>query len=148
MRRVFIPVAEAKCGDDLSKAMVLADDSIKTVIATPLLDELPQKKQKKGNKGVTTAGAVRGSKAMHAATTDSMEKLSNKEGMTGTSGEPDEDSVTDSDMDEVIKVTTLDRKARNVMHRVNKNWGNKITAAITKEIEVDNNPKSAAGRKR
>jgi hypothetical protein len=80
---------------------------------------------------------------MHAATTDSGEKLSNKEGINGASREQDEDSVTDSDMDEIIKQTMLDRKARNVMHRVNREWGNKITGALTKEVEVDNKPTSA-----
>ena len=29
VKRVFIPVAEPKCGEDLTKAMVLADDSVK-----------------------------------------------------------------------------------------------------------------------
>ena len=29
VKRVFIPIAEPKCGDELTKAMVLADDSIK-----------------------------------------------------------------------------------------------------------------------
>lgn len=57
----------------------------------------------------------------------------------------DEDSVTDSDMDEVIKKATINRKARNVMHRVNKEWNDKITAAITKDIESEMPPKSGAG---
>ena len=29
VKRVYIPMAEPKCGDDLNKAMVLADDSVK-----------------------------------------------------------------------------------------------------------------------
>ena len=61
-----------------------------------------------------------------------------------------EDSVTDSDMDEVIKMSALDRKARNVMHRVNKDWNNKITAAITKDMKLteEEKPKSGAAKKR
>ena len=51
-------------------------------------------------------------------------------------------------MDEAIKASTLNRKARNVMHRVNKDWNNRITAAVTKEVETDNNPKSGAGKRR
>ena len=61
-----------------------------------------------------------------------------------------EDSVTDSDMDEVIKMSALDRKARNVMHRVNKDWNNKITAAITKDMKLteEEKAKSGAAKKR
>lgn len=37
-------------------------------------------------------------------------------------------------MDIVIKNTGLDRKARNVVHRANREWNNKITAELTKEV--------------
>ena len=71
-------------------------------------------------------------------------------GSTQRDGGVVEDSVTDSDMDEVIKgaANTMDRKARNVMHRANREWNNKITAAITKEIDMDQVPKSGNAKKR
>ena len=47
--------------------------------------------------------------------------------------ELNEDSVTDTDMDEAIKGVPMDRKARNVMHRVTKDWNGKITAAAARE---------------
>ena len=61
-----------------------------------------------------------------------------------------EDSLTDGDMDEAIKMSSLERKARNVMHRVNKDWNNKITAVITKEVKQaeEEKPKSSAAKKR
>ena len=34
VKRVFIPVAEPKCGDDLNKAMVLADDTVQVKATT------------------------------------------------------------------------------------------------------------------
>ena len=43
-------------------------------------------------------------------------------------------------MDEAIKTMGVDRKARNVMHRVTKDWNNKISAAVTKEPELDAKP--------
>ena len=57
-------------------------------------------------------------------------------GTDGNNG--DGESATDSDMDTVIKTMASDRKARNVMHRVTKDWNNKITAGVTKEFDDGN----------
>ena len=46
------------------------------------------------------------------------------EGMDGTI-DPD-DTPTDSDMDEVIKASNMDKKTKKVTHRANKNWNSKI----------------------
>ena len=51
-------------------------------------------------------------------------------------------------MEEVIKHAPINRKARNVVHRVNKDWNNKITATLTKDTDTDNLPKSAQQKKR
>ena len=61
----------------------------------------------------------------------------------GTDRNAEGESATDSDMDPAIKTISLDRKARNVMHRVTKDWNNKIQAAITKELDDGTQPKSA-----
>lgn len=100
-----------------------------------------------GVNSAAAAGHVSGANAL----TDpfaSQEGTIARDGQTVATAE-NEDSVTDSDMDDVIKQTTLNRKARNVMHRVNKNWNNRITAAVTKEVEqTENLPKSGGGKRR
>ena len=45
-------------------------------------------------------------------------------------------------MDEAIRTMGADRKARNVVHRVTKDWNNRIAAAVTKEPEDAALPKS------
>ena len=45
-------------------------------------------------------------------------------------------------MDEAIKTIGADRKVRNVIHRVNKDWNNRMTAALTKEVDTEQAPKS------
>ena len=62
--------------------------------------------------------------------------------MTNGTDRVDGESVTDSDMDEAIKTMGADRKARNVVHRVTKDWNNRIAAAVTKEPEDATLPKS------
>ena len=47
-----------------------------------------------------------------------------------------EQSASDSDMDSVIKKTNFDRKDRNMIHRVSKEWNNKITAEMTKDTNA------------
>lgn len=81
---------------------------------------------------------------------ESQDGTLNKDGVIITmASEHIEDSVTDSDMDDVIKGSTLNRKVRNVMNRAKKDWDNKITAQITKVADVSEVPKSgAAGKKR
>ena len=66
----------------------------------------------------------------------------------GTDRNADGESATDSDMDPAIKTISMDRKARNVMHRVTKDWNNKIEAAMTREMEDGAQPKSAEKKKR
>ena len=47
-----------------------------------------------------------------------------------------EQSASDSDMDSVIKKTSFERKDRNMIHRVSKEWNNKITAEMTKDAQA------------
>ena len=144
VKRVFIPAAEPKAGDTLEKAMVLADEASKTQV------NFAVGAGGKVSAGMTSAAANRGSAgAMHPAG----EEIAGSGGhgtVGSTQRDGADDSVTDSDMDEAIKgaANTMDRTARNVLHRANKNWNNKITAAMTKEIDMDNLPKSGAGKKR
>ena len=47
-----------------------------------------------------------------------------------------EQSASDSDMDSVIKKTSFVRKDRNMIHRVSKEWNNKITTEMTKDAQA------------
>ena len=38
-------------------------------------------------------------------------------------------------MDSVVKKTSYNRKDRNMIHRVSKNWNNKIAAEVTKDVQ-------------
>ena len=81
-------------------------------------------------------------------TMESQDGTINKDGVITIGTEHDQvDSVTDSDMDEAIKTMAQERKVRNVMHRVTKDWSNKFTAAVTKEPETVE-PLKSGGRKR
>ena len=143
VKRVTIPVAEPKTGDDLNKAMIIADDS--SVIAGNS-DDL-RRICGSGLQSYVAAGGASGLIGMSNAM-ESQDGTINKEGVMTMGTEHDQgDSVTDSDMDEAIKTMGQDRKVRNVMHRVTKDWSNKFTAAVTKEPEVGEPPKSG-GRKR
>ena len=62
--------------------------------------------------------------------------------MTHRTDQGDGESATDSDMDQAIKTMGADRKARNVMHRVTRDWNNRIAAAVTKEPEDLTKPAS------
>ena len=46
--------------------------------------------------------------------------------------DPD-DTPTDSDMDEVIRASNLDKKTKKVTHRVTKNWNSKITSKLNND---------------
>ena len=73
----------------------------------------------------------------------------NKDGVpTIRNTEGDQDSNTDSDMDTDIKQMTLDRKARNAMHRVTRDWNNRMQAALTKDVDAENTIPKSGGRKR
>lgn len=139
VKRVHIPVAEPKCGEDLSKAMVHAQEN----------DSVQIKNTAEGFKSgnvsqMHSMGVAKGASGMH----DSQDGTLNKDGVVTVHTEPTEDSVTDSDMDEVIKGANLNRKVRNVMNRARKEWDNKISATITKQVDMGDIPKSAAGGKR
>lgn len=124
-------------GDELGKAMVLADDSLK--VAKGSLGSADSKGQ---GSGIPSLGAAHGGSDPLASLDGT---IINRDGLNITNGtdrnNADGESVTDSDMDQNIKATGMDRKARNVVHRVTKDWNNKIVAAVTKEI--DEQPKSA-----
>lgn len=51
-------------------------------------------------------------------------------------------------MDDVIKTMAIDRKGRNAVNRVTRDWNNKITAAITKEFDDNAGIKSSNQKKR
>ena len=90
---------------------------------------------------MAAAGGASG--ALGANLTDPLASQDGTINRDGTvAGEDNQSSVTDSDMEEALRSTQLNRKARNVMHRNIKDWNNKITAAVTKEIDMDQLPKS------
>ena len=116
VKRVYIPVAEPKCGDDLNKAMVLADDTVKVQATT--MGGVDDRKGS-GMQSMGAQGALSGPGMDPSMSVDS--KIGGQGNVTiGT--DLNEDSVTDSDMEQAIKEMPQDRKVRNVMHRVTKNW--------------------------
>ena len=79
---------------------------------------------------------------------ESQDGTANRDVTMGTDNGGDGESVTDSDMDEAIKTMSQDRKVRNVMHRVTKDWNNRFTAAVTKEPEALNEQPKSGGRQK
>lgn len=137
IKRVSIPIAEPKCGDDLSKAMAHANED-----EAFLQEEIAEGKRSGPTSVIQSAGARGGHSGMH----ESLD--GGKDGVITIHTEQHDDSVTDSDMDEVIKGSSLNRKVRNVMHRVNRDWDNKITAELTKTTDLGDVPKSGTGKRR
>lgn len=135
VKRVYIPISEPKCGDDLTKAMILADDSAQGAkdSAADLLNKISMKNAGSIAVAGGTSTGHHGSDAM-----GSLDGTIAKDVHTiGQSEHPEGDSVTDSDMDEVLKASNIDRKGRNVINRVNRDWNNKMTEAFTKTIDSD-----------
>ena len=60
VKRIYIPVPEPKCGEELTKAMVLVDESVH--LSTDML--LVEENQKNALSGMTTTGAAKGSLAI------------------------------------------------------------------------------------
>ena len=67
------------------------------------------------------------------------------EGIEGGTIDPD-DTPTDSDMDEMIRASTLDKKTKKVTHRVTKDWNSKISVKLTSDAE-DARAASHAGKR-
>ena len=116
-------------GDALDKAMVLAGDSLNAAAQGSLGST-----DKLGSGGIPSLAAHGG----FSGALGSSDPLASVDGTqinvtNGTDRNADGESVTDSDMYQAIKTMSMDRKARNVMHRVTKDWNNKIAAAVTKE---------------
>ena len=61
---------------------------------------------------------------------------------TGPGTERDGESATDSDMDEVLRNAGLERATKKTVHRVNRDWSNKIQAAATRDVKT---PAPASG---
>jgi len=136
VKRVFIPVVEPCCGDELSTAMVLADDSIKVPTIVP-------QRQQSGpfsNSGHDTSGAELNASQMEGTIV--------RDGQTiAANTEQEANSATDSDMDEVLRTTGIERQTKNKIHRVTRDWDNKIAAAVTRDVKTDNNPMSGAKKR-
>jgi len=138
VKRVVIPVAEPKVGDELEKAMVLAgNDKNFGAKGGSLFGS-----DKHGSAGGIPSLGVYGGVSGALGSQDPLASLDGtiaREGAGNTNAtdrkNADGESVTDSDMDEVVKTMAMDRKGRNVVHRVAKDWNNKITAAVTKEVD-------------
>ena len=137
VKRVNIPVAEPKSGESLSKAMVIADVNSMQPGASP------DKVGASGMQSYAAAGGMSGAMGMSNAY-ESVDATMNKDMTMGTE-HGDGESVTDSDMDDKIKTMSMDRKARNVMHRVTKGWNERISAAVAKEPDLDANPPPKSG---
>lgn len=144
VKRVYIPVAEPKSGDELTKAMVLADDSAKVPgrdLGAALMAKTDPQFGSAAAAGGTSAGNHGSDPQM------SLDGTVAKDGHTVGQSEREGESQTDSDMDEVVKNSTINRKGRNVINRAKKEWDNKIQAAVTRSIDSETLPKSG-GRKR
>ena len=55
----------------------------------------------------------------------------------------DGESATDSDMDEILKNSGMERATKKTLHRANRDWENKIAAAATREVKT---PLPASGQ--
>ena len=97
VKRVYIPVAEPKSGDDLNKAMVLADDTIqvKTTAMGGIDDPKGSRMQSMGAQGALSGPGMDPSMSVDS-------KIGGAGNITiGT--DLNEDSVTDSDMDQAVR---------------------------------------------
>ena len=147
VKRVMIPVAEPKAGEGLETAMVLGDDSVK--VAKGSLGSSNARGQGSGLISLGGHGGFSGGLGSSDPLASIDGTVNNNVMTNGTDrNNADGESVTDSDMDQVIKTMGMDRKARNVVHRATKDWNNKITSAMTKDIDADNKPNSALQKKR
>ena len=100
VKRVFLPIAEPQCGDELTKAMVLFDSTAA---------------RQEDNLGTAS---VEQSQHMSASAEDLMHshESAHQRSHDPTAEQTDEQSVTDSDMEEVIKHSGLDHKSRKILH--------------------------------
>ena len=132
VKRVTIPIAEPNCGEGLNKAMVLMDETTLAAGGSGASDGMGRV----GPSGMQSIGAAGGlSGAMESGQFASQDGTVGKGGDVTLGTDLNEDSVTDTDMDSAIKTVPMDRKARNVMHRVTKGWNEKITSAAAREVD-------------
>lgn len=129
VKRVHIPIMEPICGDALSKALVLADENAKI----PSLEDVMG-----GANGLNSIGGLQGASGVQGSSTDpnKSQDISASNGHmilhTGADGE----SATDSDMDEVMRTSGIERPSKNILHRANKDWSTKIAAASIRDVKT------------
>jgi hypothetical protein len=139
VKRVIIPQASPNCGDPLGKAMVLnvdmetgnesagekdslVDSAEKSLVNDPMDEQDGVQCSQFRDKSQKLVGSHSG--------TDADGKDQNLATIIpGTHGTVD--SVTDSDCDEMIKLSLLDHTAKKTINRVVKDWNSKIDEKLT-----------------
>lgn len=114
VKRVYLPVPEPKCGEELSKAITLYDS------------EQAKQQQRLADTGMgapTSSGYGDHQSARiseHQASKDGFNRSTGgAEGAAGAEAQA-ESSATDSDMEALVKHAPVERKIRNTTHRVAK----------------------------
>jgi len=133
VKRVHLPIEEPNSGKDLTTALTLADENTNI---RQLEDALKKAKDSSGSQHGMHGAGNSGAQGSHSDPLGSnIDIIGSKDNMVLATGQ-DGESATDSDMDEIVRSSVMERASKNTLHRANKGWNNKITAAVTREVKT------------
>lgn len=135
VKRVYLPVAEPKAGDDLARAMVIYDSSAdrEDAVGVSSAEQSKSVLAASGNLMEGTEAELMGS---HESV-GSGHPVDRNQTQAQTVTIEGEQSATDTEMEDAIKHSGLDHTSKKFIHRGFKDLNEKIEAKLTIDSEKE-----------